>query len=330
MSGRNNTDYLYASTRVRALERNLLNRERIVKMLDSKNLDDSIKVLDECEYGDGQELRPAQYEILLSREHQKALGLLRTLDKELLSLFLLQYDYLNAKILLKAEFAGIEDCVFSPLGQIEVAKLRQSLRERTFDGMTGMMAKAGAQAIEEFGKMRDPQCIDLIMDNACYAEMLQTAQKIGSDFLSNYVKREIDGVNIRAYVRIKRQGGGREMFQRVFIAGGKISMGLFVSHFDDDMASFVQALAYTEYSEVTQEALPAIRAGNLGTFEKLFDDYRIKQIKKAKLIPFGIEPLVAYIVAKESDIKTARIILAGKAAGIPPECIAEKVRETYV
>lgn len=330
MSKRQKTDYLYASARLRSLERNLLNRERIDKMIYSKGLDDSIQVLAECGYGDGQEIAPEQYENLLAQEQRKAFELLRTLDKELLPLFLLQYDYLNAKIIIKAEFAGIKDYIFSKLGQIPESRLRQSVRERTFSGMTAIMAKASAQAIEEFGKTGDPQYIDLIMDNACYADMMRIARGIDSNFLINYVKQEIDAVNIRTFVRIKYQGGRRSMLQRSFIAGGSISIELLVAHFDDDIASFMQALTYTRYSAVASEALNAIQLGNLGAFEKLFDDYRVNQSKKTKLIPFGIEVLMAYFVAKENDIKTARIILAGKAANLPSERIAEKVRETYV
>lgn len=60
------------------------------------------------------------------------------------------------------------------------------------------------------------------------------------------------------------------------------------------------------------------------------EDFSLRQLKKAKFVPFGLEPLIAYMIAKENDLKTARIILAGKVAGIDKQRIAEKVRETYV
>ena len=329
MSKRKDTDYLYASSRIRALEKSLLNKERVERMLEARNIEDSVKVLHECEYGAGQELNIKHYEELLSQEHQKNLELIKLLADELSPLFHYQYDYLNVKILLKAEFLGQDESLFSPLGGIPVSKLRQSLSERTFEGMTPIMQEAAALAIEAFGKSGDPQGIDLILDVACFEDMKFKARELKSPFIFDYVTREIDSANIKAFVRIKRQGGGSDLLRRVFVDGGSIGLPMFLSHFDEELGTFAQALTYTEYGSTLEAALPVIAAGNLGAFEKMFDDFRIGQIQKAKFVPFGLEPIFAFMLAKESDIKTARIILAGKSLGLPPERIAERVRKTY-
>ena len=63
--------------------------------------------------------------------------------------------------------------------------------------------------------------------------------------------------------------------------------------------------------------------------QKLCDDALIKYIKDAKYISVGIEPLVAYIAAKQMEIKSVRIVMAGKLAGISSELLRERLRETY-
>ncbi len=330
MSKRKNTDYLYASGRIRALEKTLLNKERIDRMLDAKTLEDSVKVLGDCEYGDGQELPSARYEELLTQEHRKTFAIVRSLDPELVSVFQLQYDYLNVKILLKSEFLGREEGVFSPLGELQVARLKTSIHDRSFEVMSPIMRNASGYAIEEYGKTGDPQCIDLILDAACFEEMLFKAKNMRSPFVLEYVKREIDSANIKAYARIKRQGGNAELFRNVFFEGGTIGLPVFLAHFDDDTNTFAQALSYTDFGKVLEAAAPHISAGNLGNLEKILDDFKIGKLKKAKIVSFGVETIVAYMAAKESDIKTARIILAGKAADIKSEQIAERVRGTYV
>jgi len=70
--------------------------------------------------------------------------------------------------------------------------------------------------------------------------------------------------------------------------------------------------------------------GKFTTLEKLLDNKLIEYVKSAKYVPFGIEPLAGYLIAKDNEIKIARIILAGKLAGISPELIRERLRETYV
>ena len=45
-------DYLFLSTRVKSLERNLLNRERMDRMLEARSNEDALEVLLECNYGE--------------------------------------------------------------------------------------------------------------------------------------------------------------------------------------------------------------------------------------------------------------------------------------
>lgn len=331
MAKRKDTDYLYASSRIRALERTLLTKERIDQMLDARTPEDSLKVLqEECEYGLKHDYSIDQYEELLSDEHQKNISLLSSFDEELSPFFLYRYDYLNIKILLKAEFLGLEEALFSPLGSIPVENLQKSIRERTFVAMTPQMQKATAEAIEMFSRKRDPQIIDLLLDQACFADMKIKAKELNNHFLYEYLAWEIDSANIKAFVRIKRQGGFSNLFRQAFISGGKLELDFYLNVFGEEIADLVQALTYTPYGEMLLEASPAINMGDLGSFEKILEDFSLRQLKKAKFVPFGLEPLIAYMIAKENDLKTARIILAGKVAGIDKQRIAEKVRETYV
>ena len=46
--------------------------------------------------------------------------------------------------------------------------------------------------------------------------------------------------------------------------------------------------------------------------------------------PFGIGPVAAYILARENEIKTVRIILAAKRNNLPEEMLRERVRAMYV
>ena len=70
--------------------------------------------------------------------------------------------------------------------------------------------------------------------------------------------------------------------------------------------------------------------GLYSLMEKLCDNKRIEFVKKSRFVSFGIEPAIAYIVAKESEIKNLRMILNGKIANTPKEVILERLRETYV
>ena len=57
---------------------------------------------------------------------------------------------------------------------------------------------------------------------------------------------------------------------------------------------------------------------------------KIQYIQGAKFVTAGIEPVAAFYIAKENEIKNLRMVLTGKLAGIAEETIKERLRETYV
>ena len=47
-------------------------------------------------------------------------------------------------------------------------------------------------------------------------------------------------------------------------------------------------------------------------------------------MPFGVEVVIGYLVAKEIEFTAVRVIMAGKMAGISGGTIRERLRESYV
>ena len=84
----------------------------------------------------------------------------------------------------------------------------------------------------------------------------------------------------------------------------------------------LMACAYAGGAEALAESPSA--------FERWCDNKIIQTIKPQKYNPFSVEPLVAYVLARENEIKTVRIILSAKANNLPEDSIRERVREMYV
>lgn len=56
----------------------------------------------------------------------------------------------------------------------------------------------------------------------------------------------------------------------------------------------------------------------------------MEYVKSAKYVALTLEPLIAYIYAKETEIKTVRIIMTSKINDIDSDTIKERLREAYV
>ena len=90
------TEYLYLSTKIRAMESRLLDRERMDRMLEAATVEDAAKVLVECGYPELSVVAQAREEVFAELS-----GLAP--NEAMLDVFKVKYDYHNAKALLKSE-----------------------------------------------------------------------------------------------------------------------------------------------------------------------------------------------------------------------------------
>ena len=86
-----------------------------------------------------------------------------------------------------------------------------------------------------------------------------------------------------------------------------------------------------EYLEQTSyaDAIDAIKESP-AAFDRWCDNRMMKLIKPQKYNAFTISPLAAYVLAKENEIKSVRIILSGKVNQLPDEKVKERLRDSYV
>jgi len=70
--------------------------------------------------------------------------------------------------------------------------------------------------------------------------------------------------------------------------------------------------------------------GAITRLEKLSDDFITEYLRQSKRMPFGLDPLVGYLYAKEIEVKNIRLILVGKINGLPVEDIRERLRNVYI
>ena len=332
----NRDDYIYASARIRALENSLLTKDAIEKLIDAKTPEDCIKILTDRGFGGGAEIAsPSQFEQLITAEQDTLYKLIASIVKnpKIFDLFRLSYDYHNVKVLLKSEFLGIpdpDDMMFGS-GTISPAKLKVIIKDKNYVELSATMKKAIDTAREAFSKTNDPQIIDLELDRASFEETAALARELDSPFIRGYVSLSVDLNNLKSYLRIKRMNKGYDLFNRVFIDGGYISLKVFMQNFDDTIEQFAEKISSFGYYEILSEGAAYLRETKKFTlFEKLCDNHLMDYIKKARYISFGIEPVVAYIYAKENEFKTVRIILASRIANLNAETIKERLRDTYV
>ncbi len=325
------TEYLFISTWLRAQENNLLSAARMDRMIDAPSAADAAKVLLEIGYD---EFSPSSEKALndaLSAEREKVFRELYRFvpDKAVVDVFKVKYDYHNVKVLLKARAMGVDGKhLLVDAGRVDLPRLTEAVEEGHGDLLPPVMAAALAEATEILSTTGDPQRSDSILDRAYFEEMLKAADATGSQFLRKYVQATIDAANLRSAVRAARMGKGNDFLRRVLFPGGTVSPDSIAAA---ALSGNLEELYRPTFLRAAAEAgSAAVSGGSLTAFEKACDDAVTAAAAAAKQVPFGVEVVIAYLVAKEIEFTAVRIIMSGRMAGISGEMIRERLRESYV
>lgn len=329
-------DYAYAASRIRAIETKLLDGSKIDRMLDAPTAQEALKVISEAEYGysGGNAEGVSSFEILLSEEMDKCYSLLTELSPqpEVINAFKRRHDYFNIKVLIKAEFLGQEEPpILVDTGTVDRESLKRMIRERDYRDLEPMMVEAIKDTYDTFSKTHDPQTVDLIMDKASYAQFVADMKNIDSPFLNNIAEMTIDITNIKMFFRTKVLGKAWNFIGKLILEGGTVSDKIFFENSDKPIDNFVENIRFTRYGDAVQKGWELYKAkGDLSGLERLLDDYQMAYVRNAKKVVIGIEPLIAYLFAKEAEIRNVRIIMTGKINNLPVDLIRERLRQVYV
>ena len=331
MKAYRDTDYLHATARVRALENGMVTRRDFQKMIDAKTAEEAYKVLSDAPICHGVPMEG--YEAALEQNLLDAYQLLDRIapGSGLTQLFRCQYDGHNLKTAIKARRAtGDVSGVYSGLGNLPAKEITAQLESGRLTGIPTPLAQAALEASEALAKTGDPQAVDILLDRGILASMAQQAEKIPSPFLQKYVAAQIDIANIRAAVRLGRMGKNAFFLGKVLAPGGRIPLSAITEAYTKGTDAILAVVSSSPYEKALEPAFDSIRTGgSLSLFEKLCDNALVEVLDVVRRIPFGIEPLLAYLAAKEGETKAARIVMASKLAGVPSQQITERLRETY-
>lgn len=331
MSGIKDTDYVYLSAYVRGRERGLLTRERLERMAAAPDFDEAAKVLVECGYPDLAGASDAEVEAALAKRRTAALGDVASICPEpaLVDAFRLKYDYHNAKVIVKADGAGVSgDPLLSDAGRVSPDALKRAYAEDDWRSVPSALAAAVREARSTLARTSNPQLTDMGLDKAYYAELLILTRTLSDSFFTDYVRLSIDLANLRSAVRCVRGGLDEGVLKAALVPSGTVS--------PDRVARAVYGEGVTavftgsELSKAATLGQRAVEGAPLSAFERECDNVLTRRLKEAKLVSFGPAVAAAYLASMDSELVAARMVLLGKRGGVSPEMLRERLRDTYV
>ncbi|MBQ9773318.1 MAG: V-type ATPase subunit [Clostridia bacterium] len=329
-------DYLYGSANVRALENAIIGRERVARLLETKTVQECYALLGEW----GVRIERDAQSGAIKRE-DTLLGILRDAyvrvtelvpDSASLALWRYPYDCNNLKAAIKCFARRIDPRpMLFDFGSVDAETVVQMVENGTYDALPTHMRVAAGETVAEFAKIKNPQVVDLMLDRACYADMLEGAKKSKNEFVLRLVLTKLDLTNVMILLRILRMKSGeagKALLAEALLEGGKLSKDVLVEWFDRGETYLLSQLRTTAYGAYADAFLQS--GGTLTDAERLADNALMEIVRETKFIPIGEEVMVSFLLAHEYEVRNLRILLSGKEAGVSTAIIRERIRESYV
>lgn len=320
------TEFASVVPKVKVWESKLLSKSFYEKLIDTNSLEESLKVLQETPYG--VYVANEDIENSLKEAFLKECLELRNMSqcKDIMNFISIRYDYHNIKTLIKSQILNKDfSYILSPFGSIDKEVLSEKFNNNDLKELDENFRTSIEEGIALYEVLKDFQEVDIYLDKKMFEHMNVFVNNINTPFVTDYFESLIDLTNIKTVLRLVKMNKEKSYLSKVLIKNGGIEDSIFESILMDGVESASTRLSHTKYADLMREKITS-----LGEFEKLVDDYITKNMKSAKLVGLGVEPIFAYLYAKDIELKNLRIILAGKLNNVDSDIIKERLRDSYV
>ena len=321
------TKYTYAVARIRALEVSLLTNAVIEQLLACKSAEQALQFLVEKGWGD-LTAGTLDADEVLNKEEEKMWQTIREVapDMHVFDVLSLPKLYHNLKAAIKEVCTEVENKnIFYDDCEIPGEEMFALVQNKEFDKLPGNMSATAREAFDTLIHTRDGQLCDLIIDHATLEAMLEAGKKSGEKIIEEYAQTAVAIADIKIAVRSQKTGKNAEFMKKAMVNCSEINVDQLTQAALAGAEEIAQYLEGTSY----REGADALRISP-SAFERWCDNKMTDSMRSQKYESFSVGPLLAYLLARQNEIKTVRIILTGKQNEFPDEAIRERIREMYV
>jgi V/A-type H+-transporting ATPase subunit C len=326
--------YAFASGRVRALELNLIGKQRMERLAEARDVEECMRLLADTAYGEHlEEIEEAGYETFLRNEEARLLELVDSLslDRPLSDVLRLEYDFNNLKVLLRESFAGRDlSVLYMDRGKYPVEEIKALLEEDTPERMPAPLNEAAARGTAAWNETADPADVDTAVDGVMFEHFLGVAADYKVPYLETLMQVKIDLANVRTFLRARYIELEPRGLERLFYPGGSVKIEVFTSTFQLPIEEVLARFQFSPYRPVIEKGWAALTSKNsFVPLEREIDSHVVAFLKLSKYFTFGFEIVMTYALMKKSEIKTLRLILAAKEKDMPAEAIKERIPDAF-
>jgi V/A-type H+-transporting ATPase subunit C len=334
-------NYPYVVARVKAKKALLMPKENYARMLQME-IPEIARLLGEGEYRQEVLALGGRYSGValvekatrdnVAKVFTQIIGFCEGELRTMVARYLDRWDIANIKTAVRGKLYGasaeeIYDSLI-PAGSLGAATLKAMAEALDMESLGGVLSdtpyfpalRAGTSA-KEFNLAGFEDSLDWIYYRSLVESVPVTTEP--TILFRNFVRREIDVVNLRTLLRIR--GMAQRIPRDVFLPGGfELSQDELRELAALDLPTLLGRLRELDIHTALAPHLEEVEKGRLSRASRDVEKWHLQEATRwSHIHPLSIVPILDYILAKSREVENIRIIARGKADGLSPDVIRE-------
>ena len=319
--------YAFETARVRTLELQMLTRVTFLDMANAANFEQAADLLSGTEYalpGGGRSFADIESILQLRRTAIRELFSDFMLDEPVVELFKTRDDFANLRLALRRVVTekplGTD---YSNDGAVSPELFEEVFAEENYELFPPFMQEATDQAVLAYYQNKDIRQIDFTIDRFQAEYNLKQARWLKSVFLLGLFRIKIDLTNILTMLRLKFTESEQ---RKVFLQGGFIELERLLHGLDLGYEALGPLFFVTPYHRLLEAGASYLASEkSFLRAEQQCDEHLTGFLKSTLQITAGPQPIIAYLLMKESEIRNVRLVLTAKKNNLDTKLIQDRI-----
>ncbi len=319
---------VYFNSRSKALEIKILDYDKLVKLVKCSGLDDIIRVLNDWNFLQGQNIQNYSDLLkLIDREEQDFLEFLKrnSPNEKISTYFLLKYDYHNLEYLYLKNRLNVAEILPTYEGKMKIDTLEQCVVYKNYRDLSSTMQNC-LNAVDKLIAENKSSgfLIDTTFKKALYQEMVSYSK--ASKLLAQYTTFLVNLKNIELALRFRDQ----KLFDLIKLDGGSIEQKEYEKLCNDDFDKILRDFKHYPYFLPIQIIISSLQKNQtLTRFEFMLDCLGQTFFDELKFQINADIPYLRYCFLKINELVNLRIVFEGFISNRNKKKIINELRRTY-
>jgi V/A-type H+-transporting ATPase subunit C len=321
--------YGFSTAKVRVLESMLLTRATLADMASAANFESTLELLGGSEYASAstaENFAAIEAMLLERRAAARAEFAELMLDEEIVDLLRAREDFANMRLAIRRVVTGKPIGLdYSNEGSVPAEEFEEIFEQENYSRFPDYLQDGVEEAVLGYYESKDIRTIDYAIDRVMAAYKIKRAEELQSVFLESLYRTRVDITNIRTMLRLKMAERDE---RNLFLEGGFIETSRFVHGLDAGYEALAGLFYATCYNDIVEGGVNYLTSKQsfLG-LEKLCEEHVMGFLKTTQSLASGPQPVIAYFLRKENEIRTLRMVLSCKKNGLDTRLILDRLSE---